>query len=156
MRIFLSLAVAIAFQAADARAPKPATPKEPVAAAVEHAGDICKATGGFGRGFGRGYGHVDATADDDWAPFEKLTIAAGEIAAVAPFRGSGDTLEDDAAHAEHFLKALDKAVTAKAHFKHREASGNAVRFSPGKDAGAGVTLQLRQEEDQIIAICTGG
>jgi len=105
---------------------------------------------------GRGDGHVDATASDDWAPFEKLTIEAGAFAAVAPFRGSGDTLEDDVAHAEHFLKALDKAVTAKGHFKHRETSGNAVRFTSGKEAGSGVTLQLRQEEDQIVAICAGG
>jgi hypothetical protein len=156
MRILLSLVVAIAFQAADAKTPKPAVPKEPVAEAVKHAGDICKATGGFGRVFGRGYGHVDATADDDWAPFEKLTIETGAIAAVAPFRGSGDTLEDDVAHAEHFLKALDKAVTAKGHFKHREASGNAVRFSSGKDAGSGITLQFRQEQDQIVANCAGG
>jgi hypothetical protein len=156
MRILLSLVVAMALQAADAKTPKPAVPKEPVAEAVEHAGDICKATGGFGRVFGRGPGHVDATAADDWAPFEKLTIETGTITAVAPFRGSGETLEDDVAHAERFLKALDKAVTAKQHFKHREASGNAVRFTSGKEAGSGVTLQLRQEEDQIVAICAGG
>ena len=156
MRILLCLVVVMAFQAAAAKTPKPAVPKEPVTEAVKHAGDICKVTGGFGRVFGRGDGHVDATAADDWAPFEKLTIETGAITAVAPFRGSGDTLEDDVAHAERFLKALDKAVTAKGHFKHREASGNNVRFGSGKEAGSGVTLQLHQEEDQIVAVCSGG
>jgi hypothetical protein len=156
MRMLLSLVVAIALQAADAKTPEPAVPKEPVAEAVKHVSDICKATGGLGRVFGRGYGHVDTTAGDDWAPFEKLTIATGEITAVASFRGSGDTLEDDVAHAERFFHALDKAVTAKGPFKHRDTSGNAVRFSSGKQAGSGVTLEFHQEQDQIIATCAGG
>lgn len=156
MRILLCVVMAIALQAADAKTPKSAAPKEPVAAVVKHAGDICTATGGFGRVFGRGDGHVDTTASDDWAPFEKLTIQAGDITAVAPFRGTGDTLEDDVAHAARFFHALDKAVTAKGHFKHRETSGNAVRFSSSKEPQSGVTLAFRQEQDQIVAMCSGG
>ena len=145
--IVIALAIALTGSAAA---------KEPVTEAVQHAGDICKATGGFGRVFSRGYGHVDATAGDDWAPFGKLTIAAGEITSEASFRGAGDSAEDDAARAEKFFKALDKAVTAKKRFAHRETNGNAVRFSSGKEPGSGVVLELRQDGDAIVATCSAG
>lgn len=153
-RILFALIIAASVASADA---KPAKPEAaPEAAAITHAGDICKATGGFGRVFGRGYGHVDTTADDEWAPFERLTIEAGRITAEASFNGSGDSLENDVANAEKFLKALDHAVTAKGHFPHRDASGNTIRFANGKQAGSGVTLVLRQEQELIVALCSGG
>jgi hypothetical protein len=152
-KIFIALMLVTLTASASAKAPKP---KEPAAPAITHAGDICKTIGGFGRVFGRGYGHVDALAGEDWAPFEKLAIEPGRITAEASFRGVTDTLEGDVEAAEKFLKSLDRAVQAKHHFKHRETSGGAVRFSSGKDVGSGVVLMLEQEQDLIRAVCSGG
>jgi hypothetical protein len=153
-KILFGLMIAAALPAAMA---KPAAEaNEPATPVIAHVGDICKATGGFGRVFGRGYGHVDASASDDWAPFGKLAIEAGAITAEASFRGAGDSLENDVALAEKFLKKLDHAVKAEKHFLHRETNGNAIRFSSGKEAGDGVVLELHQEQDVIVAICSGG
>lgn len=152
--IVFVLAIALPF-AASAKTPK-SEPKEPPAAAISHAGEICKTTGGFGRVFGRGYGHVDAMASEDWAPFEKLAIEPGRITAEASFRGVTDTLEGDVVAAEKFLKSLDHAVEGKHHFKHRETSGGAVRFSSGQEGGSGVVLMIEQEQDLIRAVCNGG
>ena len=154
-KILLALLIAVPLAAAEAKTTKP-EPKEPPAAAIEHAGDICKATGGFGRVFGRGYGHVDAVANEDWAPFEKLTIEPGRITAEASFAGATETLEGDVEKAAKFLKALDHAIEAKHHFPHRETSGAAKRYSDGAEKGSGVTLVLEQEQDQIRAVCSGG
>ncbi len=151
-KILFLLMISLVLPAAAAKAP----PQAPPAAVLRHAGDICRNTGGFGRVFGRGYGQVDATASDDWVPFEKLTIEPHAITAEASFRGTGETIEDDVARAEKFLKALDHAVTGTHHFKHRETSGGAVRFSDGKAAGSGLVLELHQDREQIIATCTGG
>lgn len=148
----LVLALMIAVVSADAKPAKPDAAPEP--AAIAHAGDICKTTGGFGRVFGRGYGHVDATASEEWAPFERLTIEAGHITAEASFNGTGDSLEADVANAAKFLKRLDHAV--KGRFPHREVSGAAFRYSDGKEAGSGVVLILRQERELIVAQCSGG
>jgi hypothetical protein len=157
-KILLVVLMALPLAAADAKPAKSAAqePKEPPAAALAHAGDICKTTGGFGRVFGRGYGHVDATASDEWAPFERLTIEPGRITAEASFSGATDNLEGDVEKADRFLKALDRAIAAKHHFPHRETSGAAVRFSAGKDKGSGTTLILEREQDQIRAVCSGG
>jgi hypothetical protein len=152
MRKILPVLVLAGFLPAAA---KPATaPKEPEPAVLKHTGDICKPIGGFGRVFGRGYGHVDAMAGDDWAPFEKLSIEEGAITAEASFRGFGDTLEDDVALAEKFLKKLDHAIEAKHTFKHRETSGNAVRFSSGKEPGTGMLFELHQDREAVVAICS--
>jgi hypothetical protein len=150
--IIFATAIVIGLTAASAK--PPAAPKEPEPAVLKHAGDICKTTGGFGRVFGRGYGHVDATASEDWAPFEKLSIEAGAITAEASFRGLGDSLEDEAVLAEKFFKKLDHAIEAKKHFPHREKSGNAIRYSNGKEPGTGIVLELRQEADVIVALCS--
>jgi hypothetical protein len=152
-KIIIALAIALALPAT---AKPAAVPKDPPPAVLAHAADICKATGGFGRVFGRGYGQVDATASEDWAPFEQLSIGAGEIVAQASFHGAADTLEGDVAKAEAFLKSLDKAVTAKAKFPHRETSGNRYRYSGGKEPGTGVTLELNQDREIVVAICRGG
>ncbi len=149
--IVLGLMLAMALPAA---AKPPATPKEPEPAVLKHAGDICKPIGGFGRVFGRGYGHVDAMAGDDWAPFERLSIEEGAITAEATFRGAGDSIEDDAALAEKFLKKLDHAIEAKGKFKHHETRGNARRYSTGKEEGTGIVLELHQEQELIVAVCS--
>jgi len=151
-RFILAGVIALVIQAADAK--PPAEPAPPKFAAVAHAATICTDKGAFGRLFPRGgYGHVDTTADDDWAPFEKLSIAAGEITAVAPFRGAGDSRETDEALAEKFRKALDKAVEAKHHFAKREAHHTGVAFHAGKEPGHGLTLEIRQEDDHVVATC---
>lgn len=148
----LALALALTLPAA---AKPAAAPKEPTPPVFAHAADLCKATGGFGRVFGRGYGQVDTTASEEWAPFERLSIGSGEIAAEASFRGATDTLEGDVAQAEKFLKKLDAAIRAKAKLPHRETSGNAMRYSSGKEPGTGVTLEIHQEQDAIVALCRG-
>jgi hypothetical protein len=150
--IHLGLMLAMALAAAAAK--PAAAPKEPEPAVLKHIGDICKPAGGFGRVFGRGYGHVDATAGDDWAPFEKLSIEEGAITAEATFRGLGDSLEDEVALAGKFLKKLDHAIEAKHTFKHRETGGNAVRFSSGKEPGTGMVLELHQDREIVVAMCS--
>ncbi len=150
--IFWGLMLAMTLAAATAK-PAPA-PKEPAPAVLKHTGDICRPTSAFGHVFGRGYGHVDAMAGDDWTPFEKLSIEEGAITAEASFRGAGDSLEDDVTLAEKFLKKLDRAIEAKHKFKHRETSGNAVRFSSGKEPGTGMLLELHQDREIIVAICS--
>jgi hypothetical protein len=150
--IVFATAIAIAVTAASAK--PPAAPKQPEPAVIKHAGDICKPIGGFGRVFGRGYGHVDATASDDWAPFERLSIESGAITAEASFRGAGDSIEDDAALAEKFLKKLAHAIEAKGKFKHRETRGDARRYSTGKEEGTGIVLELHQEQELIVAACS--
>ena len=148
-RLLMASAIVLALQAADAKPPI----AEPASPAITHAATICTDKGAFGRAFGRGYGHVDTTAADEWAPFAKLSIAAGEITAIASFHGTGDSREADEALAKKFLNALDKAVEAKHHFAHREAHGTGVAFRTGKEPGSGLTFALRQEDDQIIATC---
>ena len=145
----MACAIALVFQAAEAKPPAP-----PQLPAVAHAATICTDKGAFGRAFGRDYGHVDTTVDDDWAPFEKLSIGAGEIIAIASFHGAGDSREADEALAEKFLKALDKAVETNHHFPHREAHRTGVAFHAGKEPGRGLTFALRQEDDQIVATCS--
>lgn len=152
-KIIIALAIALALPAA---AKPAATPKDPAPAVLAHADELCKTTGAFGRVFGKGFGQVDTTAAEEWAPFEQLSIGAGEIVAQASFHGVTDTLEADVAKAEKFIKALDTAIKAKAKFPHRDTSGNNFRYSSGKEPGTGVTLQLHQEQDVIVAICRGG
>jgi hypothetical protein len=148
-RILVAGAIALVAQAAAAK--PPALPKFE---AVAQAAKICTAKGAFGRLFPRaGYGHVDTTAGDDWAPFAKLTLAEGEITAIASFRGTGDSREADEAAAKEFLQALDKAVQAKHHFAHREAHRSGAAFRGGKEPGNGLTFEVRQEDDHIIATC---
>jgi hypothetical protein len=144
-----ALLIAAAIASADAKPAKPDAAPEP--AAIKHTDAICKTTGGFGRVFGRGNGHVDTTASDDWAPFEKLTIEQYNIVAEASFRGTTDTLEGDVAIAEKFFKTLSKAIAAKGHFKRHDSRGNGVVFENGKEAGP--MLELSQEQDRIIATC---
>jgi hypothetical protein len=150
-RILIACAIALVFQAAAAK--PSAEPRQPQAEAVKHAGLICTDKGAFGRPFGRGYGYVDTTVDDDWTPFAKLTLGAGEITAIASFHGAGDSREDDEAAAKKFLKALDKAIQAKHHFPHREAHRTGAAFRSGKEPGKGLMFEVRQEDDQIIATC---
>jgi hypothetical protein len=140
--IAVPLAAAAAHGAKHQAAPEAAFPKD----AIEHAAKLCTDDGAFGRAFaGSAYGQVDTTAEAEWAPFEKLTIAGNEITAVASF--------DDAALARRYLKALEKAVEGKKHFKHRETHGSGMVFGSGKDAGT--TLELRQDGDHVVALCLG-
>jgi len=148
-RLLMAGAIAVTLQAAAAKPPA----AEPPSPAIAHAAEICTATGAFGRAFGRGYGHVDTTVDDDWAPFAKLSIGAGEVTAIASFDGAGDSREADEALAKKFLKALDKAVESKHHFAHREAHSSGVAFHAGKEPGKGLTLEVRGQDDQVVATC---
>jgi len=151
-RIFVACAIALVVQAAGAK--PPAEPASPKFAAVAHAATICTDKGAFGRVFPHGgYGHVDTTVTDEWAPFAKLTLTAGDITAVASFDGASDSREEDEAAAKKFLTALDKAIEAKHHFAHREAHHSGVTFGSGKEASNGLRFEVRQEDDHIIATC---
>jgi hypothetical protein len=153
LRVFLAAMIALPIVASRAEAPKP-DPK-----AVAHVAKACTKDGAFGRPFGEaGYGHVDAIADDEWAPFRRLTIGAARgdgmiISAEASFHDAGDSREDDIALARVFFKALDKAITAKHRFPHREANGNGVTFHTSKEPDAGLVFDIHREADRVIADC---
>jgi hypothetical protein len=131
---------------------------EPAHAAVAHLAKACTRDGAFGRLFGDGgYGHVDTIADDEWAPFRRLTIRATGggmvIGAEASFHNEGDSRGDDIALAQRFFKALDKAITVRHRFPHREASGNGVTFHTSNEPDAGLVFDIRREADRVIADC---
>ncbi len=150
MRILLAAAIILPVAVADAKTP--ARVPKPHYEAVANAGAICSATGAFGRAFARS-GRIDATAEEDWAPFTRLTIGRNEIRAEASFHGAGETLDDDIARAADFRRALDKALTGRHVFQQRQAHGNGVEFLSGKDPGAGLSFLIRQDEDRIVAGC---
>lgn len=124
-----------------------AAPQTP---AIRHAAEMCKPEGGFGREFaGSAYGHADTTADAEWAPFERLTIAGNAITAVADFHGRHDTRAEDVAAAQHFLKELEKAVADTHRFPHRQ--GGVFRTAGGQNGG--LVLELRLDGDHVVARC---
>jgi hypothetical protein len=132
--------------------------KSPEPAAVAHAAKACTKDGAFGRSFGdAGYGHVDSIADDEWAPFRRLTIRetgrGTVIRAEASFRDAGDSRGDDIALAQRFFKAFDKAIAAKHRFAHREANGNGVTFHTGNEPDTGLVFDIHREADRVIADC---
>lgn len=153
LRVLLGITLAISCTAAGAKPPPKILPAPPDPA-VAHADDICTDAGGFGRSFGRGYGHVDTTADEEWAPFTKLVITGREIRATVSFRGHGDSREADEALAQTLAKALDKAVTEKGHFPHRQASGGRFFFNTSKEPGTGLSFEIHLMEDRVLAVCT--
>lgn len=153
LRFLVAAALALPITASHAEAPKPASK------AVAHAAKACTKDGAFGRRFGdAGYGHVDAIADDEWAPFRRLTIHAARdggmvISAEASFHDAGDSRAEDIALAQRFFNALDKAITAKHRFPHREANGNGVTFHTSKEPDTGLVFDIRRESDRVIADC---
>jgi hypothetical protein len=147
MRILLAAAVIFCFPMS-AKTPIPLPDYEAVAKAAE----ICSAHGAFGRSFAR-TGSIDATADEDWAPFRKLTLSPNEIHAEASFHGIGGTLEEDIALATDFRLALDKALTAKHVFKARQAHNNGAAFQSSKESASGMSFLLRQEQEVIVGDC---
>lgn len=132
---------------------------KPPAPAIAHIAKICTPDGAFGRSFGASqYGQVDAIADDEWAPFRRLVIAtdrsgAPQISAEASFHDAGESYEDDVALARRFLRALDKAITAKHRFPHRETGGRGVTFHTSNEPDGGLVFDLHQESDRVIAAC---
>lgn len=153
LRIFLAATIALPIAASHAESAV-LSPK-----VIAHVAKVCTKNGGFGRPFGDGgYGHVDAIADDDWAPFRRLTIAAAReggmvISAEASFHDAGVSREDDIALAQHFLQALDKAVTAKHDFPHREVQGDGVAFHTSKEPDTGLVFDIHRQGDRVIADC---
>ncbi len=132
---------------------------DPEKSAAKHIAQTCTHDGAFGRTFrSPGYGQIDAIADDEWDPFRRLVIdrdrsGAPQITAEASFRGYGNSYEDDAAIARHFFRALDKAITAKHRFPHREPGGRGVTFHTSNEPDSGLVFDIRQDGDRIIAVC---
>lgn len=150
LRILIATTLALTFAASA----KPETEHKPKVPAVAHAAKACTPDGAFGREFTRDrYGHLDSTVDDDWAPFEHLTIAGGEITAEASFHDAGASAEDDMALAKKFRKAFQKAVEDKAEFPEHEKHGDGIEFRSKKDSDRGLVFQLWQDQDRIIAKC---
>ena len=137
-------------------APAIAKPPEP---AIAHTANICTPDGAFGRPFAdASYGQVDSIADDEWAPFRRLTIGATRgggtiISAEASFHDAGDSRAEDVALAQRFFKALDKAITAKHRFPHRETQGNGVTFHTSNEPDSGLVFDIHQEQDRVVADC---
>ena len=152
LRLLIAAAVAAPL-AANAAAKTDSEHKAPKPPAVAHAAKACTLEGAFGRDFADGYGHIDSTADDDWAPFEHLTIAGHEITATASFRGAGSGDWQDAALAGKFRKAFETAVAEKGKFPEHEKHGDGVEYRSRKDPDRGLVLQIWQEDDRIIAKC---
>lgn len=154
LRLFLMAGLIMPLTAAAAKPAKSEAPKEPPPAAIAHAEKICTASSAFGRPFTRqAFGHIDAVADEDWAPFEKLTLQPGETLAVASFRGAGDSIEEDEARATKFWKALEKAVIAEGKFPHHDKHDTGAAFRTGKEPGQGRLFDIRQNGDLVEAVC---
>jgi hypothetical protein len=146
LRILLAALIVLVLPVASAK------PSVPDHGAVAHAAKACTAQGAFGRRFGElQYGHIDATAGDEWAPFEMLTISAHRITSIATFQGKPG--EDGFEPAHRFLKAFDKAVKEAAKFPHRQAHGDGVTFRSGDAPDAGLEFDIRQDGEHVIADC---
>ncbi len=130
-------------------APPSAAPAE--YEAIKQAAGICSAKGAFGRGFARS-GSIDTTADEEWAPFTKLSLGQNAIRAEASFHGSGESQEEDVAQAEDFRQALEKALIAKHVFAHSKKQGKTMAFGANED-GSGLSFILGRDEDHVIAEC---
>lgn len=151
LRILIATALMLTF-AANA---KPESSHKAKFPAVAHAAEACTPDGAFGRDFTRDrYGHLDSTVDDDWAPFEHLTIAGREITAEASFHDAGTSAENDEALAKKFRKAFAKAVEEKAGFPEHEKHGDGVEFRSKKDSDRGLMFQIWQDQDRVTAKCT--
>jgi hypothetical protein len=147
--IILVLLVAVPLTAA-------ADAKQPSAAVLQHLGDICTASGAFGRDFVNGKG-IDAMASGDWAPFGKLSFLNNTITAQASFRGMTSSPKGDGIEAGKFLTKLDHAMAANKTFSHREKMqlgmmGNAVVYS--SDTKPAVSLELHLDKNLVVAICS--
>lgn len=151
-KLQLLLVVAVAMLAVPSRAASPEHHKT-----ISHLAQTCTAKGAFGRAFPEhGYGHVDAVAEAEWAPFRRLAISAEagrRITAEASFSHAGDSPEQDIRHAGRFFHALDKAITEKHRFPHREAHDGGVTFHMNKEPDTGLVFNIRRERDQVIAEC---
>src|SRR5690242_18029141 len=142
LRILIATALALTFAAAA----KPESDHKAKFPAVTHAAKACTPEGAFGRDFTReGYGHVDSTADDDWAPFEHLTITGKEITAEASFHDTGASFGDDVARAGKFRKAFEKAIEDDGKFPEHEKHGDGIELRTKKDPDRGLILQIRQD-----------
>lgn len=123
-------------------------------AVLAKAAQLCTTHGAFGRDFSdTGYGHVDAIADDEWAPFRRLVIDSGRITAEASFHDAGNSREDDITLAQRFFKVLDKAVKTEDRFPHRDANGNGVTFHTSKEPDSGLVFDIRRDGDRVMAAC---
>jgi hypothetical protein len=150
-RAALALFLIAAPAAAKAKHDKDKAESDPAYAAIDRAEDICTADGAFGRPFSHQFdGHIDTTADDEWAPFVRLTISYREIRAVADFRGSGDSQSDDEAAARKFLKAFEKA---EHHFAHHSGHSNGSEYHSSDKPESGYSFYLRQDGERILARC---
>lgn len=110
---------------------------------------LCDSEGGFGRRFLRQRsGETQATAEEDWAPFTRLTIGYREIRAEASFRGAGESQEDDEAAATKFRKAFEKSDHG---FARHKAHSNGTEYE--SDDKAGVSFLIRQDQEHVTAIC---
>ncbi|MDR3526527.1 MAG: hypothetical protein P4L57_04540 [Rhizomicrobium sp.] len=147
--VFVSLTLPVGAKT-HLHAPSSAAPAE--YEALKQAAEMCSAKGAFGRSFARS-GRVDTTADEEWAPFTKLSLTSAAIRAEASFHGSGETLAEDIEQAEDFRQALEKAITAKHLFAHSKKQGKAMVYSANED-GSGLSFVLDLEEDHVIALCS--
>jgi hypothetical protein len=149
LRAFLAAMIILPIAASRAEAP--------ASKAVAHLAKACTKDGAFGRPFGdAGYGHVDAIADDEWAPFRRLVInreSGLRITAEASFHDAGNSREEDVSFAQHFFHALDKAVRAKHRFPHREAHDGGVTFHTSKEPDTDLIFNIRRQGDRVIAEC---
>jgi len=119
--------------------------------AVSLADTACTPDGAFGHRFARS-GHIDATAGEEWAPFERLMADGAQIRVEASFTGSRDGPDNDIARAKKFLHAFEKAV-GKKDFPERKTHNNGTEFHSDKDAGSGLSLLIRQDDDRVTATC---
>ncbi len=150
----LRILIAAAFALTSVAAAKLESDHKPKFPAVTHAAKACTPDGAFGRDFTReGYGHIDSTADEDWAPFEHLTIAGKEITVEASFHDAGTGDEGDVALARKFRKAFEKAIEDDGKFPEHEKHGDGIEFRTKKDPDRGLVFQIRQNEDRVIATC---